>query len=313
MGKIILVTGGCGFIGVNLCNELVKREPDSEIIAVDNMLCPSPMSMDPRVEVMQLDITNCNFCSIMSSHRVNEIYHLASIASPKWYKRYPIKTIMTNIVGTETMCYIAQLHNAKLLLSSTSEIYGNPKIHPQTENYFGHRNSVGPRSCYDCSKATAETIVYEYQNNGLNATIVRIFNTFGPGMRPDDGRVVSEFITRVLDNKSIVLFNKGEQTRSFCYIDDMVEYLIRAMACCHRGPINVGNNSEFTIFELSNIIERLLNTKIKRVFSSTPADIDDPQRRKPDLRLAQNILQYTPSTPFFNGLINTIEYFNGLH
>ena len=309
--EVSIVTGGRGFIGTNLCNHLVKY--GVHVVAIDNMLCPSEMPLDSRVDFIKYDITDCE-CDINIPKwvdSVGKIYHLASLASPVWYKRYPMETMKTNILGTENMCKVAINMDAKLLLTSTSEVYGNPLEHPQSESYNGNVSTLTDRASYDESKRCAETVVYEQMKKGLNATIVRIFNTYGPGMRSDDGRVVSEFIMRGLNNKSLKVYNGGLQTRSFCYIDDMIQYLIRAMSCSHPGPINIGNRDERQIMELVFLIQDILYKDLN--VSYHIVDDGDPVKRRPDLSLAKSELGYVPEIDIYEGLTRTVEYFKNIN
>lgn len=313
MSKIIMVTGGRGFIGVNLCNRLAKE--GNQVIAVDNMCCPSPMNPHKNVNIYMMSVSNWYFRDqvLKAYPKVDEIYHLASMASPVWYKQSPLRTIRTNVVGTMAVCDIAEEYGARLLFTSTSEVYGNPEQHPQKETYNGNVNTLSPRACYDESKRCAETIVWEYGKkiSSINAIIVRLFNTYGPGMRVDDGRVVSEFICRMIQGRPLTLYNAGIQTRSFCYIDDMVEWLIRAMAAKAFGPFNIGNNQEITIAELSLRIADYFNIYLPN--TNTPVtDINDPPRRCPDLKRARVVLGYEPKVSLKDGLELTIEYFKKL-
>jgi UDP-glucuronate decarboxylase len=310
MNKTILVTGGRGFIGANLCNRLASE--GNRVIAVDNMFCASPLQMHSEVECCELDVTNEDFDrSFMTLYKhVDQIYHLASIASPKWYKKYALFTIETNVIGTMVACKLAAYYNAKLLLSSTSEVYGDPEVHPQPEEYNGNVNTLSDRACYDESKRCAETIVGAHSHL-IDATIVRIFNTYGPGMRVDDGRAVSEFICRMLKDKPLTLTNFGLQTRSFCYVDDMVEYLVRAMALGKLGPYNVGSFDEITISELSLRIADLRGVYLPET-NPPIVDKNDPRKRRPDLSRAYAAFGYHPQVGLSEGLSRTVEYFRGI-
>lgn len=299
----ILVTGGAGFIGVNLCHKLVQR--GHEVLVIDNMLCPSPMPLPSEASIMEEHI---EYFKSFDCPDLNVIYHLASLASPKWYKKYPMRTIMTNVHGTIAACEIAKQNNAKLILASTSEVYGDPEQHPQEENYNGNVDTLSERACYDESKRCAETIVGEYERKGLNAVIVRIFNTYGPGMRPDDGRVVSEFIVRGLKNQPITIYGTGRQTRSFCYINDMVKWLLIAASAGHIGPFNIGNNEEHTILELMFSLQDIMHTEFTVSYEDN--DGADPQVRCPNLRrICNHLWPIADKTPLRAGLLETIHYF----
>jgi len=306
--KRILVTGGRGFIGTQLCNRL-SAQPDTEVIAVDNMRCPSFMPLNKNVQIFEADVSDpMVFITLLQAfHEVHEVYHLASLASPVWYKRFPLETIRTNVMGTHNMCELALEWGAKLVLSSTSEVYGDPETTPQTEKYNGNVSTRTDRACYDESKRCAETIVYEFAKRGLNSTIVRIFNTYGPGMRHDDGRVVSEFIMRALQDENLIVCNGGQQTRSFCYIDDLLDYLVLAMKTAHPGPINIGNDKEISILDLAQLIGNILGEQLHIEYKIV--DDGDPKRRCPDLTTARVVLGCMPETELTTGLIYTVDYF----
>jgi UDP-glucuronate decarboxylase len=298
----ILVTGGAGFIGVNLCNRLAAL--GHEVTAIDNLICPSPLKLNPNVKLI-LDTVKC-VDKILS--KFDFVYHLASLASPVWYKKYPFKTIDTNVNGTIAACDLTCACGARLIFTSTSEVYGQPKDHPQRETYNGNVNTLSSRAAYDESKRCAETIVSEYYRKGLNATIVRIFNTYGPGMRPDDGRVISEFICRALKDEPLIVFGSGQQTRSFCFIDNMVDWLVEIMEAKTLGPFNIGYNKECTINELTWLLADILGKELR--VRTQGDDGADPQVRCPDLTRAKQYFSYCPEyVELKEGLRRTIEYF----
>jgi len=304
----ILVTGGAGFIGSHLCERLLNE--GNEVVCLDNYFTGSKSNIihlltNPYFEVVRHDITHPYFIE------VDEIYNLACPASPVHYQYNPIKTIKTSVMGAINMLGLAKRIRAKVMQASTSEIYGDPKIHPQTEAYWGNVNPIGRRSCYDEGKRCAETLFmdYHYQNK-VKIKIVRIFNTYGPRMHPNDGRVVSNFVVQALTNKDITIYGDGSQSRSFQYIDDLLEGIIRMMNTGddHVGPVNIGNPREFTILELAEKIISI--TKSKSKISYLPLPTDDPNQRKPDITKAKDILNgWDPKIPLEEGLIKTIRYF----
>ncbi|MBT8260201.1 MAG: SDR family oxidoreductase [Bacteroidia bacterium] len=309
--KKILVTGGAGFIGSHLCERLLDE--GNEVICLDNYFTGAKRNIvhlldNPFFELVHHDITHPYFVE------VDEIYNLACPASPIHYQYNPIKTIKTSVVGAVNMLGLAKRVKAKILQASTSEVYGDPQIHPQTEDYWGNVNPIGLRSCYDEGKRCAETLFMDYHlQNNVNIKIVRIFNTYGPNMHPDDGRVVSNFIMQALQGKDITIFGDGMQTRSFQYVDDLIEGMIRMMDTKPEflGPVNLGNPNEFTMLELAETIIRLTNSKSKLVNLSLPKD--DPKQRQPDINLAKKELNgWEPKIQLEEGLIKTIEYFNTL-
>jgi UDP-glucuronate decarboxylase len=306
--KRILVTGGAGFIGSHLCERLLKE--GNEVICLDNYFTGNKQSIihlvdNPYFEVVRHDITTPYYIE------VDEIYNLACPASPIHYQYNPIKTIKTSVMGAINVLGLAKRIKARVLQASTSEIYGDPRIHPQTEDYWGNVNPIGKRSCYDEGKRCAETLFMDYHNqNNVKIKIARIFNTYGPRMHPNDGRVVSNFIVQALQNKDITIFGDGSQTRSFQYIDDLVDGLIRFMNTDNNviGPVNLGNPKEFKISELADIILRLTKSKSKIVYLPLPED--DPVQRQPDIKLAKKLLDnWEPRIQIEEGLINTISYF----
>ena len=306
--KKILVTGGAGFIGSHLCERLLKE--DNEVICLDNYFTGTKRNIihlidNPYFETVRHDITTPYFIE------VDEIYNLACPASPIHYQYNPIKTIKTSVMGAINVLGLAKRIKAKVLQASTSEVYGDPSVHPQTENYWGNVNPIGKRSCYDEGKRCAETLFMDYHvQNNVRIKIARIFNTYGPNMHPNDGRVVSNFIVQALQNKDITIFGDGSQTRSFQYIDDLIEGIIRLMRTGENvtGPVNLGNPRELRILDLAGLILKLTKSKSKIVHKSLPED--DPVQRKPDISLAKKLLNnWTPRVEVEKGLINTISYF----
>ena len=307
MVKKILITGAAGFIGSHLCKKLIDG---NKIIALDNLYTGSLDNLkefqnNENFEFINHDIIN------QINLEIDEIYNFACPASPVHYQKDPIQTIKTNVLGVMNLLELARKNNAKFLQASTSEVYGNPLIHPQSEIYWGNVNPVGIRSCYDEGKRCAETLVFEYQRKyNLDFKIIRIFNTYGPNMRKDDGRVISNLIIQALRNEDLTLYGNGKQTRSFCYIDDLIEGIVKTMNSKHLGPINLGNNGEFNILELAEMIINLTNSNSKIIFKELPKD--DPEKRKPDISLAKNLLNWEPKINLEAGLKNTIEYFKGV-
>ena len=308
--KRILITGGAGFLGSHLCEHLLAQGHD--IICLDNFFTGSKNNIlhllsNPHFELIRHDIINPIFLE------VEEIYNLACPASPVHYQYNPIKTIKTNVMGAINTLGLAKRVRATILQASTSEIYGDPEVHPQKEDYWGRVNPIGIRSCYDEGKRAAECLMMDYhRQNHVNIKIVRIFNTYGPRMAPDDGRVVSNFIVQALRGEDITVFGDGSQTRSFCYVEDMIDGLIRMMGTPKGflGPVNLGNPAEFTILELAEILIRMTGSRAKIVFEPLPQD--DPTQRKPDITLAQKKLGWQPHVPLKEGLAKTIEYFRGV-
>ncbi len=306
--KKILVTGGAGFIGSHLCERLLKD--GNEVICLDNYFTGNKKNIihlidNPYFEIIRHDITTPYFIE------VDEIYNLACPASPIHYQYNPIKTIKTSVMGAINVLGLAKRIRAKVLQASTSEVYGDPSIHPQTEDYWGNVNPIGKRSCYDEGKRCAETLFMDYHNqNNVRIKIARIFNTYGPNMHPNDGRVVSNFIVQALQNKDITIFGDGSQTRSFQYIDDLIEGITRLMGTGDivTGPVNLGNPRELRILELAGLILKLTGSKSKIVHKSLPED--DPVQRRPDISLAKKLLNnWSPGIQLEKGLINTISYF----
>ena len=302
----ILITGGAGFIGSHLCDYLIKKGND--VICVDNLFSGSKDNIrhllsHPCFKFIHHDITDPLFIE------VDQIFHLACPASPVHYQYNPLKTIKTNVMGTINMLGLAKRVGTRILLSSTSEVYGNPKVHPQKEEYWGNVNPIGPRSCYDEGKRVAETLMMDYhRQNNVDIRIVRIFNTYGPRMAVDDGRVISNFIVQALKGEPITVYGDGGQTRSFCYVSDLIEGLIKAMESDLIGPVNLGNPNEIKIIELAKTILKLTNSKSEIVFRPLPPD--DPIRRCPDITLARKRLNWQPIVSLEEGLKETIRYFD---
>lgn len=307
MRKRILVTGGAGFLGSHLCERLLNEGHD--IVCLDNYFTGQKQNVvhllkHPYFEMVRHDVTMPFYVE------ADEIYNMACPASPIHYQFNPIKTVKTSVMGAINMLGLAKRIKAKVLQASTSEVYGDPEIHPQTEEYWGHVNPIGERACYDEGKRAAETLFVNYhKQNNVRIKIVRIFNTFGPRMHPNDGRVVSNFIVQALQNKDITMYGDGTQTRSFCYVDDMIEGLIKMMNTGDEitGPINIGNQGEFTILELAEKIIKLTGSKSRVVFMPLPSD--DPMQRQPDISKARKILGWEPKYPLEEGLVKTIQYF----
>lgn len=302
-----LVTGGAGFLGSHLCDRLLADGYD--VLCVDNYYSSTKDNIahllsNPRFEVIRHDVTFPLYVE------VDEIYHLACPASPIHYQRDPVQTTKTAVHGSINMLGLAKRTGAKILLTSTSEVYGDPKVHPQTEDYWGNVNPIGPRACYDEGKRAAETLFFDYyRQHQLRIKVVRLFNTYGPRMHPHDGRVVSNFIMSALTNQPLTVYGRGEQTRSFCYVDDLIEGLIRMMKTEDSviGPINLGNPGEFTIAELASLVIELTGNDPGINYSPLPQD--DPGRRQPDITRAKDSLQWEPTVDLREGLQRTVEYF----
>ena len=305
--KRILVTGGAGFLGSHLCERLVADGQD--VLCVDNFFTGTKDNIahllgNPNFELMRHDVTFPLYVE------VDEIYNLACPASPVHYQFDPVQTTKTSVHGAINMLGLAKRVKAKILQASTSEVYGDPEVHPQTEAYWGHVNPIGMRSCYDEGKRCAETLFFDYhRQHGLRIKVARIFNTYGPRMHPNDGRVVSNFIVQALSGKPITVFGEGKQTRSFCYVDDLIEAMVRIMATPDdfTGPVNIGNPGEFTILELARKVVEMTGSKSQIVFQLLPSD--DPMQRKPDIALAESALGWSPKIGLEDGLPRAIEYF----
>jgi len=308
--KRVLVTGGAGFLGSHLCERLVERGED--VICLDNFFTSQKSNVEhllgrSNFELIRHDVTHPLFLE------VDEIYNLACPAAPGHYQYNPIKTMKTSVLGAIHILGMAKRCRAKVLQASTSEIYGDPEVHPQPESYRGAVNTIGPRACYDEGKRAAETLFFDYhRSNGVNIRIVRIFNTYGPGMHPFDGRVVSNFIRQALRGEDITIYGDGSQTRSFCYRDDLVEGIMRMMDNAEdwSGPVNIGNPGEFTIRQLAELVIELTGSKSGLIFEELPED--DPAQRQPDIALARQKLGWEPAVSLREGLTKTIDYFRSI-
>src|SRR3984893_9666814 len=305
-----LVTGGSGFIGSHLCERLLNR--GDEVLCVDNFYTGSRRNIlnlldHPRFELMRHDVCFPLYVE------VDEIFNLACPASPIHYQTDPVQTTKTSVHGAINMLGLAKRVKARILQASTSEVYGDPAVHPQTEDYWGKVNPVGPRSCYDEGKRCAETLFFDYRRqHNLRIKVARIFNTYGPRMHPNDGRVVSNFIVQALLGRDITVFGDGSQTRSFCYVDDLIDGIVRLMNTADdvTGPINLGNPNEFTMLELASLVIELTGSRARVVHRPRPKD--DPRQRRPDISKASDLLRWAPHTQLREGLVKTIQYFEGL-
>ena len=303
----MLVTGGCGFLGSHLCERLLIEECD--VLCVDNFFTGTRANIahllpNPHFEIQRHDITFPLYVE------VDEIYNLACPASPIHYQFDPVQTTKTSVIGAINMLGLAKRCKAKIVQASTSEVYGDPNVHPQPETYWGHVNPIGFRSCYDEGKRCAETLFFDYRRqHGMAIKVARIFNTYGPRMHPNDGRVVSNFIVQALQNEPLTVYGNGKQTRSFCYVEDLIDGLIRLMASPSdfTGPVNLGNSSEYSMIELATMIKELTGSTSEIVFHPLPED--DPKQRQPDITLAKTALCWQPSVPVREGLRHTVEYF----
>jgi len=306
MGKRILVTGGCGFLGSHLCERLLNEE--NEVICLDNLMTSSKNNIrhlldNHYFEFIRHDVT------VPIKLEVDQIYNLACPASPIHYQKDPVKTIRTSVMGAINMLDLAKETGARILQTSTSEVYGDPIEHPQKETYWGNVNPIGIRSCYDEGKRVAETLFYDYNRNwNVDIRVVRIFNTYGPRMHPNDGRVVSNFIVQALKGEDLTIYGDGKQTRCFCYVSDTVDGLIKTMESDYIYPINIGNPDEKSIISFANIIIDLINPKLK-ISCKTPLPKDDPMQRMPDIDIAGKVLKWKPRVDLRIGLRLTIEYF----
>jgi len=305
----ILVTGGAGFLGSHLCDRLLKT--NNEVICLDNFYTGSKRNVahhqdNPNFELMRHDVVD------PFKVEVDQIYNLACPASPVHYQQNPIKTVKTSVMGAINCLGLAKRINARILQASTSEVYGDPEVHPQPENYRGSVNPIGPRACYDEGKRCAETLFFDYhRENNVDIRVIRIFNTYGPRMMLDDGRVVSNFIVQALKGEDITVYGDGQQTRSFCYVDDLIDVMIRMMNQFDLiGPVNTGNSNEFTILKLAENIVKITNSNSRIVFQELPED--DPLQRKPDSNIALNQLEWKPRIELEEGLTRTIKYFESI-
>ncbi|MDH4469234.1 MAG: SDR family oxidoreductase [Bacteriovoracaceae bacterium] len=308
--KRILVSGGAGFLGSHLCEQLILQ--GNEVICIDNYFTGNKDNIlhlrdYDKFELVRHDVTN----PFMAE--VEEIYHLACPASPIHYQFNPLKTLKTSFLGTMNMMGLAKRVKARILIASTSEVYGDPQVHPQREDYWGNVNPIGPRACYDEGKRVAESLAVNYMHqHGVDIRIMRIFNTYGPKMHPEDGRVVSNFINQALNGQNITVYGEGNQTRSFCYVSDLIEGMMKLMATNkYQGPVNLGNSDEFTILELANMVVDMTDSSSQIIFEPLPQD--DPMQRRPDLTKAKQLLNWSPKIKLADGLSKTIEYFKGLY
>jgi len=305
--KRVLVSGGGGFLGSHLCERLLKE--GNEVLCVDNFFTGNRRNIhhlldDKNFELLRHDVTHPLYVE------VDEIYNLACPASPIHYQFDPVQTTKTSVIGAMNMLGLAKRLKIKILQASTSEVYGDPEVHPQPESYRGNVNTLGPRACYDEGKRCAETLFFDYhRQHGVDIKVMRIFNTYGPRMHPNDGRVVSNFIVQALKGQDITIYGDGKQTRSFCYVDDNIEGMYRLMNSRDgfTGPVNIGNPGEFTMLELANLVVELTESKSKLVFMPLPQD--DPMQRKPVIDLAKKELGWEPTVPHREGLVKTIDYF----
>lgn len=305
--KKILVTGGAGFLGSHLCEKLLEQGHD--VLCVDNFYTGDKDNIrhllgHPNFELLRHDVTFPLYVE------VDEIYNLACPASPVHYQHDPVQTTKTSVHGAINMLGLAKRVGAKILQASTSEVYGDPEVHPQSESYWGKVNPIGIRSCYDEGKRCAETLFFDYwRQHGLRIKVVRIFNTYGPRMHPNDGRVVSNFIVQALRNEEITIYGDGQQTRSFCYVDDLLEAMVRTMNTGDdfTGPVNIGNPGEFTMLELALLVIKLTGSSSK--ITHRPLPSDDPKQRQPDIEIAKQTLDWRPTVELEQGLANTISYF----
>ena len=309
MSQRILVTGGAGFLGSFLCEQLIQQGHD--VLALDNLFTGNKRNIAHLLDNQKFEFVRHDVVEPILLE-VDWIFNLACPASPVHYQHNPVKTIKTCMLGAINMLGLAKRVKARILQASTSEIYGDPEVHPQVEDYWGSVNPIGPRSCYDEGKRVAETLMSDYRRqNGVDTRIVRIFNTYGPRMHPEDGRVVSNFIVAALRNNPLVLYGDGEQTRSFCYVSDMIKGIMQMMQQEHcPGPINLGNPGEFTIRELAEQVVELTNSHSQITYQ--PAREDDPGRRRPNIQLAKEQLSWEPTVPLKEGLRHTIQYFDEL-
>ena len=308
--KTILITGGAGFLGSHLCDRLIAEGHD--VICLDNFFTGSKQNVEhlishPRFELLRHDVTFPLYIE------VDEIYNLACPASPIHYQHDPVQTTKTSVHGAINMLGLAKRLKCRVFQASTSEVYGDPSVHPQTEDYWGNVNPIGPRSCYDEGKRCAETLFFDYhRQHRLDIKVARIFNTYGPRMHPNDGRVVSNFVVQALKGEPITIYGDGSQTRAFCYVDDLIEGFVRLMASPPEvtGPINLGNPGEFTIRELAEMTIKMIGSK--STLSFLPLPQDDPKQRRPDITLAEKHLDWRPRVPLAEGLRQTIDYFDRL-
>ncbi len=305
----ILITGGAGFIGSHLCKKFIER--GDSVICVDNFITGSEDNIGELEDNSRFELINHDISlPLYVNNDIDWVMHFASLASPLHYLRYPIKTLKSGLLGTHNCLGIARVKSARFFLASTSEVYGDPDVHPQIEEYRGNVNTIGPRSCYDESKRAAEAITYAYwRQHNLDVRVARFFNTYGPNMHPDDGRVVSNFIVQALRNKDLTVYGDGSQTRSFCYIDDLISGILGMMDVNYKQPLNLGNPSEFSIMELAKKVIDLVHSSSKiKLF---PLPEDDPRKRQPDISKVKSLFGWCPGVSLEEGLSKTIEYFRG--
>lgn len=306
--KRILITGGAGFIGSHLCKRLLNE--GNYVICLDNFFTGRKRNIETLLPNQNFELVEHDIIEPIDI-RVDEIYNLACPASPPHYQYDPIKTMKTSVIGIINMLELAEKYNAKILQASTSEVYGDPLVHPQVETYWGNVNPIGIRSCYDEGKRCAETLISDYRRQkNLNTKIIRIFNTYGPNMTPDDGRVVSNFILQALKGEDITVYGDGSQTRSFCYVDDLIDGIVKMMDSNLSEPVNLGNPTERTILDFAKLIIEFTGTKSKIIYKPLPSD--DPTKRRPDITLAQTKLNWTPKVDINEGLKKTVAYFKEL-
>lgn len=310
MRKKVLVTGGSGFLGSHLCKKLLEK--GYEVICVDNFYTGTKKNILPLLENPYFELIRHNICFPLYVE-VDEIYNLACPASPVHYQNSPLQTIKTSVFGAINVLGLAKRVKAKVFQASTSEVYGDPNVHPQKESYFGNVNPIGIRSCYDESKRCAETLFFDYHRQyNIPIKVARIFNTYGPNMHPNDGRVVSNFIVQALKGEDLTVYGNGLQTRSFCYVDDLIEGFLKLMNSDDQivGPINLGNPTEFTILDLAELVIKHTKSNSKIIYKDLPSD--DPRQRKPDISKANKLLNWHPKVSLEEGLVKTIEYFKNL-
>ena len=314
MVKKILVTGGAGFIGSNLCRKLLQANPANEVICLDNFFTGSKQNIEQLLDNEKFKLLEHDVIDpLPADFVVDEIYNLACPASPLRYQKDPVYTTKTSVLGIINMLDLAKRSNAKLLQTSTSEVYGEPEVHPQVENYRGNVNPIGIRSCYDEGKRCAESLLFDYHRMyGVKIKVIRIFNTYGPYMDPCDGRVISNFIMQALQDKDITIYGDGSQTRSFCYIDDLLNGMMKMMASedSLTGPVNIGNPEEISMIELAEKVINIAGSTSNLIFAALP--LDDPARRRPVISLAQKTIKWEPAIMLEEGLTRTISYFRSI-
>ncbi len=304
--KTVVVTGAAGFIGSHLCDELIN---DNYIIGIDNYITGNKNNLNQILHKPKFELIEEDICSqIIIDKKIDAIYHLASPASPIDYTKFPVETLKVNSIGTENMLKLAKKNQCPILVASTSEVYGDPEVHPQSESYFGNVNPIGPRSMYDEAKRFSESITIAYKNNyKVKVRIARIFNTYGPRMKKNDGRVIPNFINQIINNKNFSVYGNGKQTRSFCYVSDTVTALIKLMESKYTLPVNIGNPNEISIINLVDEINKQHSNNVQIKYEPPP--VDDPKKRKPNIDLAKNILDWEPKVNLKTGLYKTFNYY----